>query len=67
VSQAGTGEAILTHADFSLVSGSKAANPGDTVFLWGTGLGPVTGNETAGPLPGDMPNLPVKVWLGTVP
>lgn len=67
VSQAGTGEAILTYADYSLVSGSMAANPGETVILWGTGLGPVSGNETAGPLPGDMPNLPVKVWLGTVP
>ena len=65
--QTGTGEAVLTFADGSPVSGSQAANPGETVTLRGTGLGPVTANETAGPLPGDMPDLPVQVWLGVVP
>jgi uncharacterized protein (TIGR03437 family) len=67
VNQAGSGAAIVTYADYSLVTASKAANPGDTLILWGTGLGPVNGNESAGPLPGDMPTVPVKVWLGVIP
>jgi uncharacterized protein (TIGR03437 family) len=67
VNQAGSGPGIVTYADYSLVSASNAANPGDTLILWGTGLGPVSGDETAGPLPGDMPAVPVKVWLGVIP
>ena len=67
VNQAGSGAAILTYADYSMVSVTKAANPGEAVVLWGTGLGPVAGDETAGPLPGDMTNIPVKVWVGPAP
>jgi uncharacterized protein (TIGR03437 family) len=66
VSQTGAGDAILTFADYSLVSATKAVNPGEAVILWATGLGPVTGNETTGPLPGDMTSIPVKVWVGSV-
>jgi virginiamycin B lyase len=66
VNQAGGGDAIVTYADYSLVTASKAANPGETVILWGTGLGPVSGNETVQPLPGDMPGVPVQVWLGNL-
>ncbi len=76
--QAGTGAGIVTFPDYSLVTPARdanaggpytnggAANAGDTLILWTTGLGPVSGNETAGPLPGDMINLPVKVWVGGV-
>lgn len=67
VNQAGSGPGIVTYADYSLVTATKAANPGDTLILWGTGLGPVSGDETAGPLPGDMTMVPVKVWLGVIP
>jgi uncharacterized protein (TIGR03437 family) len=67
VNQAGSGPAIVTYPDYSLVSATKAANPGDAVILWGTGLGPVSGDETGGPLPGDMTTVPVQVWLGVIP
>jgi len=66
VSQNGAGPGIVTFADYSLVSGTKAANPGETLIIWATGLGPVSGNEAAGALPGDMPDIPVKVWVGGV-
>jgi uncharacterized protein (TIGR03437 family) len=62
--QRGSGEAIVTFADYSLVTATKAANPGDALILWGTGMGAVNGDETAGPLPGDMSAVPVKVWVG---
>ena len=75
----GQGPAIVTYPDYSLVSAAKAgncggpdttcgaANPGDTLILWATGLGPVTGNEVAGAGLGmNMPAIPLTVWVGGV-
>ncbi len=75
----GEGPGIVTYPDYSLVSASLgancggpnttcgAANPGDTLILWATGLGPVSGNETSGAgLGQNMPNIPLTVWLGGV-
>jgi uncharacterized protein (TIGR03437 family) len=75
----GQGPGIVTYADYSLVSASKAANcggpnttcgaanPGDTLILWATGLGPVSGNDASGAGLGvNMPNVPLTVWLGGV-
>lgn len=64
VNSAGSGQGIVTYADFSLVTISKAANPGETLILWGTGLGPVTGNEAGGALPGNQPGVPVELYVG---
>jgi uncharacterized protein (TIGR03437 family) len=79
VDSSGQGAAIVTYADYSLVSPVKAANcggpsttcgaanPGDTLILWGTGLGPVNGSDAAGAgLGQNMPNVPLTVWLGGV-
>lgn len=79
VDSTGTGPAIVTYPDYSLVSPSKAsncggpnttcgaANPGDTLILWATGLGPVSGTDATGAGLGvNMPNIPLKVWLGGV-
>jgi uncharacterized protein (TIGR03437 family) len=75
----GQGPAIVTFPDFSLVSAAKAgncggpltacgsANPGDTLTVWGTGLGPVNGNDASGAgLGQNMPAIPLTVWLGGV-
>jgi uncharacterized protein (TIGR03437 family) len=78
----GQGPAIVTYPDYSLVSAVSAtqaancgganitcgaANPGDTLILWATGAGPVTGNESAGSGLGvNMPNIPLTVRLGGV-
>ena len=62
--QQGSGVGVLTYPDFSLVTPTKAANPGEALIIWGTGLGPVSGDEAAGPLPGNL-GLSVKVWVGT--
>jgi uncharacterized protein (TIGR03437 family) len=76
----GEGPGIVTYAsDYSLVSAAKAANcggpatacgaanPGDTLILWGTGLGPVNGNDASGAgLGQNMPNVPLTVWVGGV-
>jgi uncharacterized protein (TIGR03437 family) len=75
----GQGPGVVTYADYSLVSAAKAAtcggpnttcgaaNPGDTLILWATGLGPVNGADTSGAgLGQNMPNIPLTVWLGGV-
>lgn len=38
--------AVATRADFSLILPTDPARPGDTITLWGTGFGPVTGRGT---------------------
>ena len=65
----GTGPAIvqnfISQSQQPTNSLIEAAQPGQTVILWGTGLGPVTGNEAAAPLPGDF-TVPVEVYVGNV-
>lgn len=74
----GSGPAIVTYPDYSLVSAVAAANcggpytacgsanAGDTLTLWATGLGPVPGGDGPGSLGQSIPNLPLTVWLGGV-
>ena len=77
VDSSGGGPAIVTYPDYSLVSAAKAANcggpntacgsanPGDTLILWATGLGPVPGGDSPSSL-GQSTSLPLTVWLGGV-
>ena len=41
---------------------TESAHPGQTVILWGTGLGRVSGDEASGPLPGS--NFEPQIYLG---
>lgn len=78
VDSTGTGPAIVTYPDYSLVSPTKAANcggpsttcgaanPGDTLILWATGLGPIKGSDAAGDGLGQSISGPLTVWLGGV-
>ncbi len=65
LNSSGTGPGIVTFADNSLVGAKNAANPGETLVVWGTGLGPVAGVENAGPLPGDQSSVPIEVFVGS--
>jgi len=60
----GYGTAVTTNAKTQLVTLLNSAKPGDTVSVWSTGLGPVSGNEAAGPLPGNLTKLQLNVWVG---
>ena len=74
----GAGVAVVTFPDYSVVSSIPinpcggpntacgAANPKDVLILWLTGLGPVSVPDNSGPQPGNMPNLPLKLWIGGV-
>jgi uncharacterized protein (TIGR03437 family) len=79
IDSSGQGPAIVTYPDYSLVSAARAttcggpntacgaANPGDMLILWATGLGPVSGDDASGAgLGQNMPNVPLTLWLGGV-
>lgn len=79
VTSDGQGVGIVTYPDYSLVSVTKAsncggpyttcgaANPGDTLTIWATGLGPVSGSDAAGAGLGvDMTSITPTVWVGGV-
>jgi hypothetical protein len=51
--------------DYRLKTYKEPARVGETLILWGTGLGPVDGNEAAGPLPGNR-FADVDVFVGGV-
>jgi len=60
----GSGPGAITDPQGHIYGFNAAANPGDVAIIYGTGLGPVQGNEAGGALPGDQPNLPLEVWVG---
>jgi uncharacterized protein (TIGR03437 family) len=65
VSQSGTGDAIaFVNSDSGLITPTHAANPDDVVVFWGTGLGPVTSDETQPAVQADMTNIPLHVFIG---
>jgi uncharacterized protein (TIGR03437 family) len=62
VFMAGGTQAIVTHANYSLVNSSSPASPGEVVTIFCTGLGAVTPGVTdGGPAPGSA------TWTVTIP
>jgi hypothetical protein len=47
-----------------LLNQANAANPGEYLTLWGSGLGPVPGDETQYQIPANLANIPVEVDIG---
>lgn len=64
VGQTGTGDAVVTRGDNTVVLPTNAPNPGDVVVLWANGLGPVSGDETLPASGGDMTSVPLEVFIG---
>jgi len=50
----GIGAGVITSPDYQVKTLSAGARPGDILILWGTGLGPVPGNDASGALPGNL-------------
>ncbi len=61
----GSGTGAILDTSNSQLAYTLAAHPGDTVILYGTGLGPVTGDETQKPLPGNLSSITVQVFVGS--
>ncbi len=64
VNAQGDDNGIVTNSQYQIFGSTTAANAGDVVTIWGTGLGAVAGDEAAGPLPGNLSAIPVQVWVG---
>ena len=68
VNQSGTGDAIaFLNSDNGLITPTHAVNAGDVVILWGTGLGPVSTDETQPATQADQTNVPLQVFIGGKP
>jgi uncharacterized protein (TIGR03437 family) len=65
---AGSGPAAVFNANNgnAYLGATAAANAGDTITLWGTGLGPATGDETKVQVQTDLTNIPIEVDIGGV-
>ena len=66
LNQGGSGPAVVTDANYNVLTMINAAHPGDTVVLWGTGLGAVSGDETEPPTQVDL-GTGVQVFVGNQP
>jgi len=73
LNQDGTGPGVFTDAvTYKPITMINAAHPGETLTLWATGLGAITGDETEAPKPVDLhtgvqvliENQPAKVLYG---
>jgi uncharacterized protein (TIGR03437 family) len=53
--------------DVTLNSLVSPAQPGQPIVLWGTGLGAAAGDESAGPIPGDLKIAGMQVFVGNKP
>ncbi|HLK49731.1 MAG TPA: hypothetical protein VKT49_16425 [Bryobacteraceae bacterium] len=65
LNQGGTGSGAVTTPDYQVIGPSFAANPGETLIAWATGIGAAAGNEAAAPLAGDLGG--VEVFVGNNP
>jgi len=72
LNEGGTGPAVVTDVNYTPITMIHPAHPGDALTLWGTGLGPVTGDETIAQTQVDLgtgvqvfvANQPAKVLYG---
>jgi uncharacterized protein (TIGR03437 family) len=66
LNQNGSGAAVVLDGNGQAITPLNPATPNQTVAIWGTGLGPITGDETRPPAQMDMANIPVEVYVGTM-
>ncbi len=62
LNQGGSGPAVVTDANYNVITMFNPAYPGEELILWGTGLGPVSGNETEPQTQMDL-NTGVQVFV----
>ena len=66
LNEGGSGPAVITDTSYNAITMINAAHPGETLILWGTGLGAVTGDETEPPTQVDL-GTGVQVFIGNQP
>lgn len=63
----GGGEAAAFNGKFELLSAKNSARPADVLQLFGSGVGPVSGDETQAQTQVDLKDIPLTVEVGGVP
>jgi uncharacterized protein (TIGR03437 family) len=66
LNEGGTGPGVVTDTSYNAITMINAAHPGQTLILWGTGLGAVNGDETEPPMEVDL-GTGVQVFVGNQP
>jgi uncharacterized protein (TIGR03437 family) len=64
---AGNGPAAVFDLNANYLGLTNAANPGDFITLWGSGVGPVIGDETAIQAAVNLTDIPIEVDIGGTP
>jgi len=64
VNSSGSGQGIVTNTDYQVIGYNAAAHPGDTLIIWGTGLGPISGSDAEPPTVGNIGSTPPTVYFG---
>lgn len=54
LNEGGTGPAVVTDTSYNAITLVNPAHPGQSLILWGTGLGAVSGDETQPPVEKDL-------------
>jgi len=63
----GNGPAAVYDLNSQFLGLTNAANPGDIITLWGSGVGPVTGDETTTQPAVNLTDIPIEVDIGGIP
>lgn len=67
LSQNGSGPAVVTTPGYKVNTLTATAKPGDALVLWGTGLGPYSGDETEPPSTPNGLDVTASVYVGDQP
>ncbi len=59
--------ALALDVNWKPLGSANAANPGDIVAFYGSGAGPVTGDESVQQIPQNLSNIPIEVDIGGIP
>lgn len=63
----GSGPAIAFDSNWGQLFPFNAAHPGDVIVLYGSGAGPVSGDESVQQIPQNLSDIPLEVDIGGVP
>jgi uncharacterized protein (TIGR03437 family) len=61
LNEGGSGPGVVTDLSYNPITMVNPAHPGQTLILWGTGLGAVAGDETEPPAAGNFPGVQVLI------
>jgi uncharacterized protein (TIGR03437 family) len=64
----GAGAAVITDSNFNVLGLTNSARPGQTIILWGSGLGADTSNDdrTYPQKQNNLTSIPIEVYIGGI-